>query len=122
MDILLEGILLNLINIYVVPHARLESLFDILEQMLSNSINNTHFLIAGDFNIDMMQETYPKKLHLFMESRSLTLKTTKPTTISGSMVDHIWTSLQIDDLFFTISDAYWTDHNLSFLSIPTNFN
>ena len=52
--ILLEGILLKLINICVAPHAQLESLFDILEQMLSNSINNTHFLIAGDFNIDML--------------------------------------------------------------------
>ena len=113
-DILLQGIVLKLINIYVAPHTRLESLFDILEQMLSNNINNTHFLIAGDFNIDMLQETYSKKLHLFMESRSLTLKTTKPTTISGSMIDHIWKILQIANLVFTISDAYWTDHNPSF--------
>ena len=91
--------------------------------MLSNKINNTQFQIAMDLNIDMMLETYSKKkLHLFMESRSLTLKTTKPTTVSGSMIDHIWTSLQTTDLVFTISYAYWTDHNSSFLSIPANFN
>ena len=122
-DILLGGILLKVINIYVVPHARLESLFHILEQILSNKSNNTQFLIAVDFNIDMLQETYPKKkLHLFMESRSLALKTTKPTTVSGSMIDHIWTSLQTTNFVFTISDAYWTNHNSKFLSIPLDFN
>ena len=122
-DILLGGTLLKLINIYVGPHAQLESLFHILEQMLSNTIKNTQLLIIGDFNIDMLQETYSKnKLHHFMESRYLTLKTTKPTTISGSMIDHIWTSLQTTDIVFTISGAYRTDHNPNFLSIPTNFN
>ena len=35
--------------------------------MLSNNINNTHFLIAGDFNIDMLQETYLKKIASFYE-------------------------------------------------------
>ena len=106
-DILLGGTLFKLTNIYVGPHAQLEILFHILEQMLSNKISNTNFMIAGDFNINMLQETYSKKkLHLFMESRSLTLKTTKSTTILGSMIDHIWTSLEITDRVFTISYAY----------------
>ena len=49
--------------------------------------------------------------------KGLRLKTTKPTTSVGSMLDHFWTNLDDDVLAFNVSDAYWTYRYMTFLSI-----
>ena len=47
---------------------------------------------------------------------NLTLKTAKPKTNTGLMLDHFWTNLQNPNLVFNISDAYQIDHYATFLS------
>ena len=49
--------------------------------------------------------------------KGLRLKTTKPMTSAGSMLSHFWTNLDDDVIPFNVSDAYWIDHYMTFLSI-----
>ena len=115
--------ILNLVNIYNKPCGRVETILCILDCILSEKRTNAQVVVTGDFNIDMLKETpSKKKLQSFMQMKGLRLKTTKPTTSAGSMLDHFWTNLHDDVLAFNVSDAYWTDHYMTFLSISAKYS
>lgn len=88
-EIMVGSYVFMVVNVYNRPHAMLHKLFYILDWILSTNKSETHVIVVGDFNIGMLQQTLLQtKLQSFMQMKGLALKTLKPTTILGSMLDH----------------------------------
>lgn len=110
---------LKIANVYIVPNAPLEDVFDFVAIILKKAHPKEHILLAGDFNIDMSRNANDQqKFMSFMHNNNFTLHMKTTTCNTGSILDHFWSNLYNQNIEFAISEAYWTDHDAISLSIP----
>jgi len=101
-------------NIYAAPFERVFTIMQIIkEEKSQTTYTDCVFLVVGDFNIDIQQETARSKLFVqFMEMENLHEITSKLSPQRKIVIDHIWTTLPMKQCEINVTWAYWSDHSI----------
>ena len=54
-----------------------------------------------------------------MQSQGMYLHTSKSTTNVDTFIDHFWSNIYSNTIFFNVIETYWSDHNAISLSFPS---
>ena len=72
---------LHITNVYMIPRAHTEELFDLIENVISTLPHNEKVIITRDFNIDILKPTNSQRVLLeFMHSHRFYLTNDKSRT------------------------------------------
>lgn len=113
--------------IYRPPSGNKDVFYSKLECMLSNVNNDSIIFMAGDFNIEMLQENVHKtflfSLLNFYNMKGTVFENTRITKNTGSCLDNIFTNLE-DNYYTNIVEMHISDHmtQILFFSLTENKN
>ena len=111
----------NQIQIFVLyrsPNVPLQSLLTTMYQIVMYaSTSNIPTIILGDFNVDLLSQPNSSILTL-MSNHGYTQLVTNPTTANGTLIDHIYYNRPTTDIIVQVHDAYYSDHDTVYCSIP----
>lgn len=126
-ECVVKGKKITIICIYRPPSGNKDSFYSKLEHMLTNVDNGSVVFIAGDFNIEMLQENVHKNFMFsllnFYNIGSTVCGNTRVTKNSGSCLDNIFTNLE-NNYYTDIVEMHISDHMAQILcfSITENKN
>lgn len=88
----------HVISIYKRPSVHIGVLINYLREMMGTEslTDSPPMVLIGDFNIDLMatcRHSAVSSFVSFMEAQGLNQLIDNPTTINGSLIDHIWTNI-----------------------------
>lgn len=103
-----------LINIYAAPFEQVSTIIQMIRDAKSQTTHtNCIFLVIGDLNIDIQQQTTRTRTFVqYMETENLQEITSKLSPRRNTVIDHIWTNLPIEQCEINVSWAYWSDHSI----------
>ena len=109
---------LQLALLYRSPSVSLAMLTTVLYRLLRHlSLSNTPCVILGDFNEDVLHQQN-STLQSFMADSGFTLLVKSPTTDQGSLIDHVYYRNPSRNITAEVQDAYYSDHDTVYCSIP----
>ena len=78
------------------------------------------FIVLGDFNEDLLAKPNSRLVTL-MAQYGYSQLVPIPTTDKGTLIDHVYCKTQLTHhIDVNVSDAYYSDHDTVFCSIPLN--
>ena len=92
--------------------------FQMLQYLLAT---NSIYIIAGDFNYDILNVPQNDFLVFFTDHA---LMVNKPTHISGSLIDHVYIKKALMEEFLTkvtVKNIYFSDHDAVRIAIENNY-
>ena len=114
-----SGYTLIIVVVYRPPSLSLDTfLKDILQilQSMHTSASNLPSIILGDFNEDIGSPRYCHIEHLFA-TFGFNQIVQKPTTDSGTCIDHAYVNIHDKDIIVDIHDTYYSDHDMVLVSL-----
>lgn len=115
-----KGSHIQLALLYRSPSVCFTALTTMLQTLLTHlSVSNTPCVILGDFN-EVMLHQENCALQTFMSVAGYTLLVKLPTTVQGTLLDHVyyrspWPS---SNVVVKVQDTYYSDHDTVYCSIP----
>ena len=107
---------LLIISLYRPPSGKVNRFLQEIDQVLSDTnAQNSDCIIVGDFNEDLLSTSCP--ILTYFQSKKFHQKTDAPTRDSGSLLDHTYTSENLNVNSLSIHDAYYSDHDFVSFSI-----
>ena len=88
-------------------------------QILHTSASNLPSIILGDFNEDTGSPRYCRIEHLFA-TFGFNQIVRKPTTDSGTCIDHVYCNIHNQDIIVDIHDIYYSDHDMVLVSLQSS--
>ena len=110
------------ITVYRRPQLPFRTFLHLLADYLCH-INHQELptILLGDFNENLILESSMSTALLeFLSTLKFTQLVNAPTTDSGSLLDHIYWNQSSENCLVDVVDIYYSDHNATFLSIPSN--
>ena len=81
------------------------------------STTNMPTVILGDFIHDILSEPTSSIVSL-MSDYGFTQLVTAPTTVKGTLIDHVYYNRPTSDIIVEVYDTYYSDHDTVYCSIP----
>jgi exonuclease III len=112
------------ITVYRAHSTKITLFLETLNQLIIEAPIECPIIILGDFNIDVSRDTIQyyemEKILNYMQKHKLKQKTTTPTTIKNSLIDHIWSNIPGINTQYGVRDAYWPDYTNLYI-VPSNY-
>ena len=107
---------LLIISLYRPPSGKVNRFLQEIDQVLSDTnAQNSDCIIVGDFNEDLLSTSCP--ILAYFQSKKFHQKTDAPTRDSGSLLDHTYTSGNLNVNSLSVHDTYYSDHDFVSFSI-----
>jgi endonuclease/exonuclease/phosphatase family metal-dependent hydrolase len=116
-----DGMVLAVFGIYRSPRALAQPTAELFHHIVVTATlyNTPHIVVMGDFNIDTtnVHDPHLASLHLqLLQPLHLHQTTNDPTTDNNTCIDHIFTSLPMDQRHGGTLNSYISDHYPCFMS------
>ena len=107
---------LLIISLYRPPSGKVNRFIQEIDQILSDiNKQNSDCIIVGDFNKDLLSTSCP--ILTYFQSKKFHQKTDAPTRDSGSLLDHTYTSENLNVNSLSVHDTYYSDHDFVSFSV-----
>ncbi len=110
----------NTITIYRRPLQSLSQFSALLQKLITDIVIKQLTVILGDFNINLLKTPQHPIVMLFHQ-HGFQQFVTEPTTDSRSLLDHDYTNIPSSNVSTMVSDCYYSDHDIVFVSIKLCF-
>ena len=109
------------VAVYRRPQLALRNFLRLVDDYLRHCLQlRVPTVVLGDFNENLLVESSTSTTLLqFMSGIGFTQLVTTPTTDSGSLLDHIYWNHPSESCVVDVVDIYYSDHDGTFLSIPS---
>ena len=101
----------NIFCVYVPPRVNKTEAANQLEEILRN-FQEEECIVVGDMNENLLEENSHSHIRTSLEGFGMKQYVSKPTSIHGSLIDHLYCSSQIFPEIVEVHDAYYSDHDL----------
>jgi hypothetical protein len=115
-----EHMPLCVVLLYRRPSIPLRHFMDELAACINTLHNECEVLVIGDFNENIYLQKSPV-LEL-MHDKGFKQIVEGPTTDTGSLLDHVYYRGNCSDVKVHVEDAYFSDHDIVFVSMPLHSN
>ena len=90
-------------------------------EMLLNPYNGTNCIVTGDINEDLEKSSSNQYISKMLVQNGFTQFIKEPTTIHGSLLDHMYMNF-CHEIFSEVSrSTYFSDHDLIACGIPVDY-
>ena len=103
-------------TLYRSPGSSTKDVKSFLMDNLYEQSREKHFIIQGDFNINVLHDTSSIVSNFIVDVFSCQQIVQKPTHYSGSLIDHIYTGMQF--VVTDVIECVWSDHSLVYVAFP----
>ena len=103
--------------IYTKPTTPTTVFCDQLRCLMAAIPKKYHVIITGDFNDNLLDKDNSDLLNC-MKEFGFYQYVSKPTTDSGSLLDHMYYNEMRNDITVEVVDTYFSDHDSVFMTIP----
>jgi len=103
--------------LYRSPSVSTTTLITVLQRLVRHlSLSNTPCVILGDFNEDALHQQN-SALQRLMSDSGFTLLVKSPTTVQGTLIDHVYSRGPFSNIAVQIQDTYYSDHDTVYCSM-----
>jgi endonuclease/exonuclease/phosphatase family metal-dependent hydrolase len=93
-----------------------------LETILKDIPKSYPTILIGDFNINMLKETFQSTtFQNLMHKNRLKLTFFESTTINNTQINHIWTNAPTQQYHLGVTQNYWTDHKHVYFTFKLSY-